>query len=109
MKIDYDCMFEEIILALQVLLQFSLTNSIYFFWFLSSSFILTLTRIAWWCSHRIAGSVNLFALYSLIALSFLLKALVSLLYFCVYVCEGDIKFDLDYTKNLQQQVIQAAV
>lgn len=46
--------------------------------------------IVWWCSHRIAGSVNLFALYSLHALSFLQKVLVSLLYFCVYVCERDI-------------------
>lgn len=31
MRIDYDCMFEEIMLVVQVLLQLFLTNSIYIF------------------------------------------------------------------------------
>lgn len=42
MRIDYDCMFEEMMLVVQVLLQFLLTNSIFCFLF-SSSFILSLT------------------------------------------------------------------
>lgn len=37
-----------------------------------------------------------------------MKALVSLSDF-VYMCEGDIKFYFYYTKNLQKQVIWAAV
>lgn len=94
MRIDYDCMFEEIMLVVQVLLQLFLTNSIFFFVALFQFFHAVINRSPeivwrwWWCSHRIAGtSVILFASYSLHAFVFTPQSTCSPCTLCVCVWE----------------------
>lgn len=99
MRIDYDCMFEEIMLVVQVLLQLFLTNSIFFFCCCCSFPVLSCCHlpVAW-------NSVVMMLVFSLnswhlcCSLCFLLTScfcLYSLKHLfppvlCVYVCEKDI-------------------
>lgn len=61
-NIDYDCMFEDIMLVLH----FILTDSIYFLFYFFAPFPVLLVQSpgpVWWCSHGILGSVVPLAFY----------------------------------------------
>lgn len=81
-------------------------DKFHLFFFLFQFFHSVINRppgIVWWCPHRIAGtSVALFPLYPFHALSLLLKALLSPLYFArVCMCVRKI-FNL-YSKSITRK------